>query len=313
MSCLLADVGGTNTRCSVTGDDGKPGPVREFTNREFDSLEALLGHFVGSLPPAERPVDGALAIAAPIRGDEVQMINIDWRFSITAVREALGLSNLYALNDFEALAYSLPDLHVDELVPIGGGRAIDGKPKGVIGPGTGLGVASLVPRDGQWIAIGGEGGHVTLPATDEREAGVIGQIREEFGHCSAERLISGPGLRLLHRALHGGAALDAAKIAALADRNDRDACETFELFFRLLGTVAANLALTIGAFGGIYIGGGIAPRHRERFVASGFRERFEAKGRYRDYLKSIPTWLIVSRQPTLIGLAAVARRSGGRS
>lgn len=313
MSCLLADIGGTNTRCSVTGGDGRPGPVREFKNREFDSLESLLLSFVESLPPADRPVDGVLAVAAPIRGDEVQMINIDWRFSVDVVRESLGLRKLQALNDFEALAYALPDLPADELVPIGGGRAIAGKPKGVIGPGTGLGVASLVPHDGHWIAIAGEGGHVTLPATDAREAGVVKQIREEFGHCSAERLISGPGLGLLHRALHGGAAIDAADIAARADRDEAEACETLDVFFRLLGTIAANLALTIGAFGGIYIGGGIAPRHRDRLVASGFRDSFEAKGRYRDYLRSIPTWLIVSGHPALTGLAAVARRPGATS
>lgn len=313
MSCLLADIGGTNTRCAVTGGDGRPEPVREFTNREFDSLETLLHHFVESLPPAERPVDGALAVAAPIRGDEVQMINIDWSFSIGTVRKALGLRELRAVNDFEALAWALPDLPARELVPIGGGRAVAGKPKGVIGPGTGLGVASLVPYDGQWIAVSGEGGHVTLAATDEREAAVVAQIREEFGHCSAERLISGPGLGLLHRALHGGTAIDAAEIAARAAEDEAPACETFDVFFRMLGTVAANLALTIGAFGGVYIGGGIAPRHRERLVASGFRESFEAKGRYRDYLKSIPTWLIVSDHPALIGLAAVARRSGGTS
>lgn len=309
MTHLLADIGGTNTRCAITGADGRPGPVREFRNRDFDSLPLLLTRFVESVPAAGRPVGGALAVAAPVRGDEVQMTNIDWRFSTSEVREALGLRELSTVNDFEALAWALPELRDEELVQVGGVRVVPGKPKGVIGPGTGLGVASLVPDNGRWLAVGGEGGHVTLPAADELEARVIDEIRREFGHCSAERVISGPGLELLHRALHDVPGIDAAELARLADAGDAQADETFAVFFRLLGSIAANLALTIGAFGGIYIGGGIIPRHRDRFIASGFRERFEAKGRYGGYLQSIPVFLIVSAHPTLAGLAAIARHS----
>jgi len=307
MSYLLADIGGTNTRCAITDEAGRAGPVREFRNRDFDSLAALLTRYVDSQEPDARPDYGVFAIAAPVRGDDIFMTNIDWRFSIRAVRDALGLRELRVLNDFEALAWALPDLGEADLVRIGGGTRLAKRPMGVIGPGTGLGVAHLVPIDDSWIAVGGEGGHVTLAATDERESRIIGQIREEFGHCSAERAISGPGLALLHRTLHGSPAIDAAEVARLAEAGDAGAGETFELFFRLLGTTAANLALTVGAFGGIYIGGGIAPRHRDRFAASGFRERFESKGRYGDYLKSIPTFLIVTDHPTLRGLAAIAR------
>jgi glucokinase len=178
------------------------------------------------------------------------------------------------------------------------------RPKAVLGPGTGLGVASLIPTQDGWQAVSGEGGHVTLPAVTPKEAELIEQLRERFGHCSAERLISGPGLELLHTMLHTSGEITAAAIATLAETGDEQAQETFSLFFELLGTVAANLALTVGAFGGVYIGGGIIPRHAERFAASGFRRRFEAKGRYGDYLKSIPTYLIVSDHPTLTGLAA---------
>jgi glucokinase len=315
MTSLLADIGGTNSRCAVTGPDGRPGPVTEFRNRDFDSPQALLSGFVASLPADQRPIDGALAIAAPVRGDEIRMTNIDWSFSVSAIRDAAGLRDLRALNDFEALARALPALQDDELVRVGRGEVVAGKPKGVIGPGTGLGVASMIPAGDGWIAVGGEGGHVTLPAVNERESRVIAAVRDEFGHCSAERIISGPGLEILHRALHGAAGTDAAELARRADDGDAQASETFEVFFCMLGTVAANLALTVGAFGGIYIGGGITPRHRERFLASGFRQRFEAKGRYGDYLASIPTFLIVSPQPTLVGLAAVAAefRQPGRA
>jgi len=308
MKYLLADIGGTNTRCTITGPDGDPGEACSFTNRDFDSLTDLLRDFIDGLEQDDAPQAGVLAIAAPVSGDHVHMTNIEWDFSLDAIRGALGFLQLRALNDFEALAWALPDLKPDDLMQVGGGTAIAGKPKGVIGPGTGLGVASLLPSNDRWLAVPGEGGHVTLPATDEREAAAISLLRQEFGHCSAERVISGPGIGLLHRALHGGPSIDAAEVSRLADANDEAASETLEILFRLLGTVAANLALTVGAFGGIYIGGGIVPRHRDRFIASGFRERFEAKGRYGGYLKSIPTHLIVSSQPTLTGLAAFAKQ-----
>ncbi|MBT8445149.1 MAG: glucokinase [Gammaproteobacteria bacterium] len=306
MTSLLADIGGTNTRCAITGPDGRHGSVQAFSNRDFDSLRSLLSSYVASLPQDDRPRNGALAIAAPVRGDDVHMTNIDWRFSISDIRDALNLEDLRALNDFEALAYSLPALGPEELLKIGGGDIVKGKPKGVIGPGTGLGVASLMPIDGRWIALPGEGGHATLPATDPEEERVIAKVRAEFGHCSGERLISGLGLSLLHRALHGGDLIDAAELSVRAEAGDAQADDTFGMFFRLLGTLASNLALTIGAFGGIYIGGGIAPRHRERLVTSGFRERFEAKGRYDGYLKSVATLLIVAEHPALAGLAAIA-------
>jgi len=232
------------------------------------------------------------------------MINIDWQFSSSELQTRLGLQRFFILNDFEALAFGLTSLGGDALLKVGGGEPLPNRPKAVLGPGTGLGVAVLIPVDGAWRAVSGEGGHVTLAAADDREAQLIARIRTRFGHCSAERLISGPGLTLLHSALHDCEGPDAAEIAQLALRGDRQAEESFELFFRLLGTVAANLALTIGAFGGIYIGGGIIPKHAERFAASGFRHRFSAKGRYGDYLDSIPTYLIVSDNPTLTGLVA---------
>ena len=304
MSSLLADIGGTNTRCAITGDDGRPKLIREFINRDFDHPASLLEHYIADLAPQDRPKAGTLAVAAPIRGDEIRMINIDWQFSLSGLAGELGLTKLDALNDFAALARALPELGDDDLRKVGGGAPIPANPKAVLGPGTGLGVASLVSAGDRWSVVSGEGGHVTLPAVNAREAVVIETIRARFGHCSAERLLSGPGLGLLHATLHDAPELPATELARLSDDGDTAACETFEIFFRLLGTVAANLALTVGAFGGVYIGGGIIPRHRERFLTSGFRERFEAKGRYGDYLRTIPTYLIVAQYPTLTGLAA---------
>lgn len=317
MNYLLADIGGTNTRCAIARDSGAPEKILTFENVDFADPAALLRRYLDSLAPEDHPERGALAVAGPVRDDAVHLLNIDWHIAVPALGDTLGLDHVTLLNDFEALAMALPGLDDDELRQVGNGTRRDDRTKAVIGPGTGLGVAGLVPVESGWRAIGGEGGHVTLPAADDEEANIVAKIRAEFGHCSAERLISGPGLTLLHAAIHDdrsvGRELDAAEIGTRATNGDPDANRTLEIFFRILGTVAANLALTLGAFGGVYIGGGMIPRYADKFVASGFRKRFEAKGRYGDYLENIPTYLIVAQQPTLKGLAAHARNLQGLS
>ncbi len=307
MNCLLADIGGTNTRCAIVGKNGVPDKIDTFQNRSFTDLSDLLARYIEGLPTEAKPTSGMFAVAAPIRGDAVQMINIDWQFSTESLRQSLHMERLELLNDFEALAIGLPDLDPGDLRQIGGGNAVPNRPKAVLGPGTGLGVASLIPTRDGWQPVSGEGGHVTLPAANLTEAALIESVRNRFEHCSAERLISGSGLELLHELLHESGTITAPEISALAQAGDQQAQETFNTFYEFLGTVAANLALTVGSFGGVYIGGGIIPRHAEQFAISGFRRRFEAKGRYDDYLKSIPTYLITSDHPTLIGLAAAAR------
>ncbi|MCK6369842.1 MAG: glucokinase, partial [Gammaproteobacteria bacterium] len=257
-----------------------------------------------ALPANSRPRLAALAVAAPIRSDTVQMINLDWRFSRSRLQRELGVERLHVLNDFAALAWALPSLGSGDLLQVGPGAGAAGYPKVVLGPGTGLGVASLVALDHGWHALAGEGGHVTLPAQDEREARIIELARQRFGHCSAERLLSGAGLTFLHEALHGGPPLAAEEIGSLVEQDDGAAAETLEMFCALLGTVAGNVALTLGAFGGVYVGGGIVPRYAQRFARSGFRARFEAKGRYSDYMRGIPTWLIQAPLPALRGLLA---------
>ncbi len=306
VTYLVADVGGTNTRCAVGTASGELSHVVRFSNTDFPDLPALLGRYLDSLPGAERPTAAAIAVAAPIRSDTVQMINLDWRFSRSGLQRQLRLREMHVLNDFAALAWSLPMLGSRDLVQVGTGVAAPGYPKAVLGPGTGLGVASLVALPEGWHAVPGEGGHVTLPAQDEREEQVIRMARAHYGHCSAERLLSGAGLSFLHQALHGGELLSPEIVGERASAGDEAALETLETFFRLLGTVAGNLALTLGAFGGVYIGGGMVPRFVEAFARSGFRERFESKGRYRDYMRGIPTWAITAAYPALSGLLAFA-------
>ena len=212
MSCLLADIGGTNTRCAIVGANDAPDVIKVFENGNFTGLEGLLTHYIESLPADRKPTSGRFAVAAPIRGDTVQMINIDWQFSSESLCQSLQLEQLRLLNDFEALAIGLPSLGANAIRQVGGGNAQPNQPMAVLGPGTGLGVASLIPARDGWQAISGEGGHVTLPAVTAKEAELIKNLRERFGHCSAERLISGPGLELLHTTLHKSAAITASSL-----------------------------------------------------------------------------------------------------
>lgn len=306
MGWLIADVGGTNTRCALARAGGVVENTETFVNRAFPGLDRLLGAYLGMLPPAQRPTEAVLAIAAPIRGDEIRMVNINWTFSVADLACRLSLKRVTPLNDFAAQAYALPVLGPADLVQVGGGKPVEGAPRVVVGPGTGLGTAGLVRIAGRWHAITGEGGHVTMAPANEREARIIALGRERFGHCSAERVISGAGLAFIYTALNGGPDLAPEEVGARIAAGEESALDALDVCFQLLGTVASNLALTFAAFGGVYIGGGIGPRFPQQFHASGFRQRFEDKGRYRPFLADIPTWLITADQPALRGLAAFA-------
>jgi glucokinase len=309
VSWLVADIGGTNTRCAVGGTDSALAHVATFRNRDHGSLGDVLAAYLQGLPAGDRPRRAALAVAAPISGQRVRMINIDWEFTAADLATRLRLETCEVINDFTALAWSLPVLGPADLVQVGGTAAQPRAAKVVIGPGTGLGAAGLVPAgERSWVAVPGEGGHATLPAVDDTEAELIRRARERFGHCSAERLIAGPGLPIVHELLTG-VVQKPEEITAAASAGDAAAITTLNTAFRFLGTVAGNLALAFGAFGGVYIGGGIVPRDLELFARSGFRERFEAKGRYREYLAPIPVYVIVARYPALAGLLAYAARA----
>jgi glucokinase len=310
---LLGDVGGTNARFAWQDDDGAPlRDIVSMPTAEHPSLAAALAAYLKRLGRAAPPWC-AIGIANPITGDRVQMTNSHWSFSIEALRRELGFERFVVINDFTALALALPDLQPAELRQLGGATAVAGAPLALIGPGTGLGVSGLLPTHapGRWVALQGEGGHVTLAAANAREAAVLQVLRERFGHASAERAVSGQGLEALHAALvvlagpPTGAALTAAEISerALAGA-DAPCVEALALFCAFLGNVAGNLALTLGARGGVYIGGGIVPRLGDAFARSPFRERFEDKGRFRGYLEPIPVWVIVSEvSPALRGAA----------
>jgi len=312
-SRLLADIGGTNARFAWQAGPGAP--VTDATTlacSDYASLELALRAYLRRLGRAT-PRDCAIAIANPVLGDHIQMTNHEWSFSISELQTNFCFDKLRVLNDFKALALALPMLSTDERVPLSGGSALPDAPIGVIGPGTGLGVSGLLP-DGQggWIALEGEGGHVTLAGRTPRERQVLEILDARYGHASAERAVSGRGLVALHAALEqldGGntpsSDIDAAGIVGAALTRHSDRCfEALNLFCAFLGNVAGNLALTLGARGGIYVAGGIVPRLGAFIGGSPFRERFEDKGRFSAYLAQIPVFVVCARQsPALLGAA----------
>lgn len=305
---LLADIGGTNSRLVVRTLDGDTSDslhgLRKLRNEAYVAIHDMLGAFMDGYE-GPQPTAGILAIAGPVTGDRVELLNIDWSFSVSALRERLGLSQLVVINDFEAMAHVVPLLTPEDYVEVGQGKSDPQAPSVLIGPGTGLGVASLVPTDSGYVAVPGEGGHATLAASNEREARILAELRERFGHVSGERVLSGDGIESLHAVLHGED-LTATQVSASAQEGDAKACATFSQFFDFLGTIAGNLALTMGAHGGVYIGGGIVPANESLFLASNFRQRFLDKGRYADYLDRIATRLITRDTPALLGLSGLA-------
>lgn len=304
---LIADIGGTHSRCALIDDKGRFVAAETFENREFDGVREVLEHYLSRRRTRDRPSQAALAIAGPVTGDEIAMTNLPWRFSQLELRKALSLSRLLAVNDFAAVAWGLPVLEPTDLHRIGGGQAVPREPLAVLGPGSGLGVAVLAPAAGNYIVLPGEGGNIAAATATADEAAVVDSLRDATGYCAAESLISGPGLVRIHDVLSERAGqeppnLMPAAISAAAAKGDRLAIEAQAMFFGLLGGLAGDLALTIGARGGVYIAGGIVPRLLTAFEASEFRERFESKGRYRSYLESIPTHVITADLPALTGL-----------
>jgi glucokinase len=307
---VLADVGGTHARFAWQASAGAAiEHVRVLRVAEHASLQHALRSYLDGLG-LERPAAAAIAMANPVTGDLVRMTNHDWSFSQAALQAEFGLQTLRVLNDFTALALALPHLPAEELRQVGGGPAKPQAAIGLLGAGTGLGVSGLLPDGrGGWVPIQGEGGHVTLPASTRRERLVMDGFERRHGRASAERMLSGPGLLeaflLLceaDSASAGGLASAAAVSEAALAGSHPQANEALNMFCGLLGSVAGDLALTLGARGGVYIGGGIVPRLGTWFDASPFRERFEAKGRFQAYLAAIPVWVITSAQsPALLG------------
>jgi glucokinase len=329
--CLVADIGGTHARFAwLSAPGAAPGHVQVLAVADHAGpAEAarsyLQGLRAGIGTDWRPPRRAAFAVATAVTGDAIAFTNSPWAFSCEALRRALALDALAVLNDFEALALALPGLTAAQRRPLGGPPLADltaapvGTVLAVIGPGTGLGVGAVLRTRSGWQALPGEGGHATLAASDALEAAVIAVVRRDRGHVSAERLLAGPGLPLLYAALaevQGRPPMEGATPAAIVDAaraggGDALASETLALFARLLGGMAGNLALTLGARGGVFVGGGVVPRLGDAFDMAAFRACFEAKGRFQGYLAAVPTALVTDTLAALGGAALVLDAAAG--
>ncbi len=308
MSRLIGDIGGTNTRLALVEEGTSWKHLKTYHNDDFDSLEAAIETYLKDRK--DKPQTAAFAVAGPVRNGEARLTNRGWTIAEKNLTTRFDLEHCKVVNDFSGVALGVPALSSSDVNRLGEGEPDRDKPIAIIGPGTGLGVGGIVPCGESARVLVTEGGHAGLSALDERNAAIIALLRERFGHVSLERAVSGQGIENIYRALcdiDGGEPTleDAASIGAAAKGGDEArAGEAMDYFFALLGVAAGDLALTYGAFGGVYIAGGIVPRYLEMFRASRFRECFEAKGRMRDYIKTIPVFVILHEEVELLGLAA---------
>ncbi len=319
---LIADIGSTFARFALETAPGRFELRASLRCADHAQFQDAVRSYLDTLPVGRIP-HAAVAIANPVEGDEVRMTNYHWRFSIEATRQLLAFDTLVVVNDFTALAMGVPRLGGHERRQVGGGEARPHSTIGVLGAGSGLGVSGLIPTGDGWVALGGEGGHISFAPRDEVELAVLAHARQRFEHVSFERLVSGPGLELVHEALSIRAGqlvqpLPAPEISRRALAGEDAACAaTIEVFCRLLGTVASDLAVTLGARGGLYIGGSLVPRLGALFDRSGFRQRFEDKGRFGAWLRAIPTYVITAETATMVGASAILeaqlRELGGGS
>jgi glucokinase len=308
---LLGDIGGTTARFAVlTGDS--LGPVDHLPVSRHRSMAHAVESYLASQSERDRVRAAVLGVAGPIESGRCVLVNSQWVIDAAELQAAFGFKPIHLINDFEAIAYALPSLGASDVKAIVGGKPFLSESMAVIGPGTGLGMAGIVRREGRVTIIASEGGHATLPGITPREDAVIAHMRGRFGHVSAERALSGRGLENLYEAI---AAIDGAAVAdktaaeitqGALDRSCAVSIAAVDTFCAMLGTVAGDLALMFRTRGGIYIAGGIVPRIVDLLAQSEFRARFVAKGRLRSFLEDMPVAVIVNPDSAFLGLKAIA-------
>lgn len=313
-SALLSDIGATNARFALlVGSEIKI--TQTYALADYASpVEAARSFLAG--PAAGFPVTRALiAAAGPIVNGRISLTNAGWTVDPARISKGLNIPDVRVLNDFEALAWSLPALRTADIVSLGTPGAADHGTMAVMGPGSGFGLAAVALGSNGETVLVTEGGHATLSSENRREDTIIVALRAQLRHVSIEEVLSGTGLVHLYQAVAkvDGKTVpqrDSSEIVAHALAGDCEVSqETLELFCAFLGSVAGNTALTLGARGGLFIGGGIAPRFTDFLRRSAFRERFESKGRMSTYLSRIPTAVIVHPTPAFLGLAHLANTS----
>lgn len=305
---LVADVGGTNTRIALFDEQsGDFSAVQSFVNRQYDRLQDLVIDWMDGLDRA--PVNGCIAIASALDGDDVRMVNMDWEFSRAAFASDTGLAHITWINDFVGNAYALPYLAASDRIELHPGKPGDPQKHAVIGPGTGLGGAT-VQRDGDgWLATACEPGHAGLSPASAIELALFEALLAEYGNVYAELLVSGPGLQRLYRTLarvtdREAGELSPAEISERAINGEDALCvDALNLFCSLLGSACGDFVLSSGAYGGLYLAGGIVPRIIPFLQHSDFHQRLCSKGAMNPLLQRVPVYAITAEHPGLIGAA----------
>lgn len=322
MLGLVADIGGTNARfavAEVAGGVVRLSAARTLKTADFPSLDAALRTYLDAADAPFLPA-AAVAVAGPVASGAIRFTNNSWAFSAESVGEAFGFEGVRLLNDFEANAQGLSVLEPQDVLPLGGptAPAAHAQPvRAVLGPGTGFGVGYLVEAGGAPVAIATEGGHALFAPQDEVEDRFFRWLRERFGRASIERALSGPGLACLYAMLSGKAAEEVVPETVVQTglaESDATAADALGRFCAMLGAVAGDVALTLGAQGGVYITGGVAGALRDLLPRSRFRARFEDKGRFKSWCAAVPTLAVVRNDLALVGAAAALRdfEGGGR-
>ena len=311
---LIADIGGTNARFAAILDGEQETSFQFFHSvDEYPQFENLIAILLDEIATAtgchSAPQRACLAVACPADTETIAFTNSHWRFSKTDLKSLLGCDELIVINDFEAVAHGITELDDSDLIQVGGDAPVERKAIGILGAGTGLGVAGLVPFENGYQVLDTEGGHADYAPINDQQSAVVDCLRAEFGRVSLERLLSGKGILNIYSALCK--LDDCARVfstpadivsAALAGQDEK-AVETLNMFCEGMGSAAGNLALTMGARGGVYIAGGVIPRFQSFFLGSGFRRKFEDKGRFVSYLQPIPVFIVMRENLGLLGAA----------
>lgn len=311
---LVADIGGTNARFAAL-HEGQLESEFEFYHsvEEYPSFSDLVVKLRDEIADATgfvgAPHSVCLAVACPADVEHISFTNSHWDFTKTQLKQWFGCEQLVVINDFEAIAHGITELGPEDVIQIGGDEPQVHKPIGILGAGTGLGMAALISHSDGYHVLDTEGGHADFAPVDQRQMELLSCLRQTYKRVSLERVLSGKGIVNIYQAIcqmeqtPTQFATPPEVVAAALDSSDPQALAALNMFCESMGAAAGNLALTLGARGGIYIAGGVVPRFSDFFVNSGFRNKFEDKGRFVSYLQPIPVYLVMRNNLGLLGAA----------
>ncbi|TCD11883.1 glucokinase [Oricola cellulosilytica] len=304
---LIGDIGGTHARFAISDiDELSVEHFAVFETKMFDSLQDAVRHYLASVPT--RPPTAGFAIAGSVSGETIRLSRAPWTFARSDIADVCGTPHIHFLNDFEALALALPYLKKHDLHEIAGGDRDERGVRLVLGPGSGFGCATLSPAGRGWKSIPGFLGDASFGATDEWELAIRDEVAAAYDDAPLHEVLSGRGLETIYRVRNrltgrGGEAIPAIEIIKAAEEEDESAVETLDCFISIFARYAGDVALTVGASGGIYLAGGIVPKILPALAKPGFLKRLHGSGGRSNYLTDLPVHAILSYDVGLRGVA----------